>query len=169
MGILVAHGFAGLVEQKAGFRQQGHDFGVGFQHGLAGPQRHLGGVAAATVHGRVDFQALGATDGVVLGAVARSGVHQARACLQGRVGREGHAEIALAARLADKGVLVANAAQGSQLVAGDLDPFISGRDGKTAGVEKRLGQFARHDEVLAPARALDWDADIGELRVGHHG
>ena len=169
MGILVAHCLAGLVEQKAGFGQHGHDFGIGFQHGLAGPQRHLGGVAAATVHGRVDFQPFGATHDIVLGAVAWSGVHQAGACLQCRVGREGQAEIALAAWFADKGVLIANATQGSQLVAGNFDPFSLGRDSKTAGVEKCLGQLARHDEVLASARAFDWDAGVDELRVGHHG
>ena len=129
----------------------------------------LGGVAALGVDRGVHLQALLAGDEVVLGAVAGGGVHQAGARLQRGVAGEEQAEVALAAGLRDEGVLVAGAAQAGQPLAADLDPVAGGGGRQAAGGQEGFGPAPGDQEVFGlAAGGRQRDADVVELRVGHH-
>jgi hypothetical protein len=105
--VLVLDLLAGLVEQEAGLGQVGDDLGIGLEDLHAGPVGNLGGVAAHAVDRRVHIQPFVAADGIVVGAVARRRVHQARAGVQRGVRGEGQAEILVRLGRGDEGMLVA--------------------------------------------------------------
>jgi len=111
--VLVLDLLAGLVEEVAGLGQECDDLRVGLEDLHARPVRDLGGVAARAVDGCVDVEPLGATHGIVVGAVARGRVHEAGSGVEGGVRSEGQSEVLVRLGRADEGMLVAQAAQGA--------------------------------------------------------
>ena len=97
--VRVAVGDLPLAQQVAGVANGRDDDGVGVEDLLAGHALDVGGEPPPVVHGAVDVETVPLPDHVVLLAVARSGVDQTRAGLEGDVVAEDEARLAVEVRV----------------------------------------------------------------------
>ena len=100
----------GVGQQAAVFLQPFGNHGVGFPHSKAGHARHIAAVAAFAVYRIIQFDAVFQAHEIIVQAVRRRGVHQARACFGGNVVAVEHRNIALEERMLEMQVFQLGAA-----------------------------------------------------------
>jgi hypothetical protein len=131
---------------------------VGVEHTLTREQRRRGQKASVSAHRVLHLEPVAAADDVVVQAVARRGVHGARARIERDVIAQDHRNAASVERML-------------QLELLEHGPFGLGEHGPTGNAEslhQGFDAFGREHQPLAAVVQVELDQRIIELRMHRH-